>query len=157
MECALSKSFRPLGLAAALAFAAPAGATFVFNTVDYPGAVFTDVRAIDNTGKIAGYASLDGVTNFSFTYAGGAFAPLPFSPLSPSALGMNDFGAIVGGTATTPEQGFIFQAGTYTYFSRPGWTNTEARAVNNAGLVTGWSYETDASGGTTSSSGFLYD
>ena len=157
MRCALSKSFRSMSLAAALAFAAPCFAAYVFNTVDYPGAVYTDVRAIDNTGRIAGYASLDGVTNFSFTYSGGVFAPLPASPLSPSALGMNDSGVIVGGTIGTPEQAFIFQSGTYTFFSRPGWTNTEARAINNAGLVTGWSYEYDPVLGYTAASGFLYD
>lgn len=158
MEGVLSRSFRGLVAAAALACAAPAGATYVFTTIDYPGAVSTDVRAIDNTGRIAGYASLDGVTNFSFTYAGGVFSPLPFSPLSPSALGMNDAGVIVGGTITTPEQGFIFQSGAYTFFSRPGWTNTEARAINNAGLVVGWSYELDPVGGFFSaSSGFIYD
>ncbi len=157
MESAFRRTLRSLGLAAVLAFAAPAFATYVFNTVDYPGAVFTDVRAIDNTGRIAGYASLDGVTNFSFTYSGGAFSPLPASPLSPSALGMNDFGVVVGGTITTPEQGFVFRSGTYTFFSRPGWTNTEARAINNAGLVVGWSYEFDPVLGYTASSGFTYD
>ena len=160
MELVSRRALRPLVLAAVLASAAPAFAAYVFTTVDYPGAVMTDVRAIDNTGKIAGYASLDGVTNFSFTYAGGVFAPLPFSPLSPSALGMNDSGVIVGGTSGTlgtPEQGFIFQAGAYTFFSRPGWTNTEARGINNAGVITGWSYETDpVTGGFTASSGFIY-
>ena len=144
-------------LAAALAVAGPAFADYVYNTVSYPGAVSTDVRAMNNLGQIAGYAN-DGVANFSFTYAGGVFTALPVSPLQPSALGMNDAGVIVGGTITTPEQGFIFQAGAYTFFSRPGWTNTEARAINNAGLVTGWSWETDpVTGAYTASEGFIYD
>jgi len=137
--------------------APPALATYVFNTVDYPGAVFTDVRAINNSGQIAGYASLDGVTNFSFTYAAGVFTALPSLGIEPSALGMNDLGEIVGGNTAVPERGFTYQAGSgYTLFVRGGWTNTEFRAVNNAGVVTGWSYEEDASG-FTSSEGFIFD
>jgi uncharacterized membrane protein len=154
MHRPLSKSFAAAGLAAALALAAPASATYVFNTVDYPGAVFTDVRGIDNTGRIVGYASFDGVNNFSFTYAGGVFTPLPVAALSVSALGMNDLGAIVGSAGPIPSaQGFIFNGGTYTYVSRPGWPQTEFRGIGNGGTVTGRSYDDTA--GT--SDGFLYD
>ncbi len=69
-------------LAGGLALAGAARATYVFNTVDYPGAVMTDVRAVNNAGEIAGYASFDGLTHFSFTYAAGVFTPLPVSPPS---------------------------------------------------------------------------
>lgn len=145
-------------LAAGLAAAAiPASATYVFNVIDYPGSTFTDVRGVNNSGQIAGYTSTDGVNNFSFVYSGGVFTALPASPLGPSALGMNDSGTIVGTTTTTPKQGFIFSGGAYTFFSRPGWTNTEARGVNNAGLVTGWSYELDGSGVLTASEGFIFN
>ncbi len=71
---------------------------------------------------------------------------------------MNDAGVVVGGAYPEPEQSFIYEGGAYTFFSRPGWTNTEARAINNAGLVVGWSYETDpATTPFSASSGFLYD
>jgi len=143
--------------ALALFLAAPAWATYVFNTINYPGSTFTDVRGINNSGHVVGYASLDGVNNFSFLYAAGGFSPLAPSPLHPSALGLNDADVVVGSTTTTPEQGFIYSGGTYTFFSRPGWTNTEARAISNSGLVVGFSYETDAVGGITSSSGFIYN
>ena len=63
-----------------------AGATYVFNTVEFPGAVFTDVRGINNTGRIVGYASFDGVTFFSFTYHAGVFSPLPPLPGGPGTL-----------------------------------------------------------------------
>src|SRR4051812_33532538 len=95
--------------ATAIAIAPPAAATYVFNAIDYPGSTFTDVRGVNNAGQIVGYTSTDGVNNFSFTYTGGVFTPLPASALNPSALGMNDSGTIVGGTSTAaPEQGFIF-------------------------------------------------
>lgn len=154
MQRPLSQSFAALGLAAALAISAPASATYVFNTVDYPGAVFTDVRGIDNTGRIVGYASLDGVTNFSFTYSGGVFSALPAAGTSISALGMNDLGAIVGSAGPIPTaQGFLFSGGTYTYVSQAGWPQTEFRGIGNSGTVTGRSYDDTA--GT--SEGFLYD
>src|SRR5262249_28295395 len=41
-----------------------------------------------------------------------------------------------------PEQGFIFNAGSYAFFTHPGWGNTEARAISNSNLVTGFSYNT---------------
>ena len=147
-----------LGAALAL-LAAPASAVYVFNTVDYPGAVFTDVRGINNLGRLVGYASLDGVNYFSFTYAGGTFSPLPPAAVPTSALGLNDAGTIVGAVMSppAPERAFILSGSTYTVFTRPGWANVEARAVSNAGLVTGFSYETDASGTFLTSSGFIYN
>jgi hypothetical protein len=154
MACALSKSFRAIAFAAALAAVPPASATYVFNTVDYPGSVFTDVRGIDNTGRIVGYASLDGITNFSFTYQAGVFSALSSAPISISALGMNDAGGIVGAAGFSPgQQGFIFSGGAYTFVSRPGAANTEFRGIGNGGLVTGRSFD-DA---TATSDGFIYD
>ena len=157
MNLLRSHALRWFLLSGGLALAAPALAIYVFNSVDYPGAVYTDVRGVNNAGQLVGYASFDGTTNFSFTYSGGVFTPLPASPLQPSALGMNDVGTVVGATITTPEQAFVYSGGAYGFFSRPGWTNTEARAVNNAGRVAGWSYELDGVGGYSASSGFIYD
>lgn len=158
MKLPNSVRLRVFPLLLALASATPALATYVFNTVDYPGAMFTDVRAINNSGQVAGYASFDGVTNFSFTYSAGVFAALPSLGLEPSALGMNDLGEIVGGIVGVPERAFTYQSGSgYTLYVRGGWTNGEARAVNNAGVFTGWSWQTDGSGGVTSSEGFIFD
>jgi uncharacterized membrane protein len=147
---------RTLVLVSAFVLPLQSFAAYVFNTVAYPGAATTDVRGISNTGRVAGYASLDGVTNFSFTYAGGAFTILPAHPSQPSVLGINDAGVVVGSTVTTPKQGFIYD-GAYTFFSRPGWTNTEARSISNSGLVVGWSYEEDPLLGFTASAGFIYN
>ena len=144
-------------LVAALALPLHAFAAYVFNTISYPGAIFTDVRGITNTGRIAGYASLDGLSNFSFTYAGGVFTALPPHASNPSALGINDAGVVVGSTMETPKRAFIYDGVSYTFFTRPAWTHTEARAIGPSGLVTGWSYEEDPLLGFTSSSGFIYN
>lgn len=141
-------------LAAAAFFPTGALATYVFTTIDYPGAVYTDVRGINNTGRIVGYASLDGVNSFPFSYQGGVFAPLPATVVPVSGHGINDSGVIVGSTGTASGiQGFLFSAGTYAFFSRPGWDSTYGRAIGPTGLVTGYSQD-DTTGETA---GYIYD
>jgi uncharacterized membrane protein len=139
-----------------------AGATYVFNTIEYPGAVFTDVRGINNTGRIVGYASFDNVTFFSFTYQAGVFSALPPVPGGPGmeavAHGINDAGDIVGSLVDPAlpaiANGFLLPAGSGAYmaFARPGWPATFGRAISNSGLLIGY---TDDLAGT--SAGFIYD
>ena len=93
----------------------------------------------------------------SGTYRNGIFTALRAAAAgtTATALGANAAGVIVGGatSAANPhEQGFILVGSTYRYFSLPGWDNTEARAISNSGLVTGYSYN-DAGG----YAGFVYD
>ncbi len=142
-------------LAAAAFFSTAAGAVYVFNTVNYPGSAMTDVRGLNNTGRIVGYASLDGVNNFAFSYAGGTFSLLPPAPVPITAHGLNDAGVIVGSTFEDPlpTRAFILASGSYTIFSRPGFVNTYARAIGPSGLVTG--YSEDPVAGTTS--GYIYN
>jgi hypothetical protein len=139
-----------------------AGAAYVFNTIEFPGAVFTDVRGINNTGRIVGYASFDGVTFFSFTYHAGVFSPLPPRPGSPPlevvAHGINDAGDVVG-TVVDPAAplaptAFILPSGSFIYtgFAHPVWPATYARAIANSGLVVGY---TDDNAGTTA--GYIFD
>src|SRR5579859_3845446 len=113
-------------------------ATYGITLVDYPGAVFTDVRAINNSGQIAGYASFDGVNTFGFSYSAGtftAFAPLP-GGVSTYAHGINDSGVVAGGTANEAagDRGLTLSGGTYTFFQKPGWLNTNVRFIGNSGL-----------------------
>ena len=154
MKTGLSRFIRGLAALAALAASTAASAVYVFNTIDYPGAVFTDVRGLNGAGRIVGYASNDNVNYFSFSYAGGVYSPLPPSAVPVSALAINDSGVIVGATGEdpSPTRGFILNGTTYTYFIRPGWTNTYARAISLSGIVTGYSDD-----GALASSGFIYN
>ena len=92
-------------------------------------------------------------------YRSGIFTPLPAPPAGykVSALGINNGGIIVGGafppTDPTHEQGFILIGSKYTFFSRPDWENTSARAIANSGLITGYSYTSDGS----TNAGFIYN
>jgi hypothetical protein len=132
-----------------------AHATYVVTRVDYPGALTTDVRGINNDGRIAGYASFDNVTDFGFTYRDGVFTPLPPMPFVAGAFahGINDAGAVTGGTEeASGGRGFVLTAAGYHFFSKPLWLNTTGRAISNSGLVTGY-----ADDGAGTLSGFIYD
>lgn len=143
--------------AAAAAFAATlVHATYGITLVDYPGAVFTDVRGINNSGQIAGYASFDGVNTFGFTYNAGVFTAFPPLPggISTYAHGINDSGVVAGGTAgeASGDRGLVLNGTTYTFFQKPGWLNTNVRFITNSGLVTGY-----ADDGATGTVGFIYN
>jgi hypothetical protein len=88
----------------------------------------------------------------------GTFTPLPAPPAgyTVTATGINNAGAITGYAVTassTNQQGFILVGSTFKFFSRPGWDNTQPRAIANSGLITGFSSTSDLS----STAGFIYD
>lgn len=140
-----------------MAFAASvAHATYGITLVDYPGAGFTDIRAINNSGRIAGYASFDGgTTTFGFTYLGGVFTAFPAIPgVSTYAHGINDAGVVAGGTQgeATGDRGLILNGGAFTFFTKPPFLNTNVRFISNSGLVVG--YADDGVGNTV---GYIYN
>lgn len=152
-----SRSFRILLAGLALAAAGTVHADYVFTTIDYPGAEFTDVRGINNAGEIVGYArNVSG--NFGFKYSGGHFSRLPPAPggRTINGHGINDSGLIVGSADSadgTTTEGFILDGSTYAFFSYPGLDRTYARAISADGMVTGYA-EDD---GITLNRGFIYD
>jgi len=93
-------------------------------------------------------------------YRRGIFTPLPAPPAGykVSAQGINDGGTIVGFAFSpsdpTHEQGFTLNGSKYTFFSRPGWDNTEPRAIANSGLITGYSA---TSSDLSTTAGFIYN
>ena len=104
------------------------------------------------------------VTNADFSKAGvyrnGIYSPLPALPAAYRfgyVLGINNGGIVAGGAYSpvdpTHEQGFILVGSRYRFFSQPGWNNTEARAISNSGIVTGYSYTDDQS----QTAGFIYN
>lgn len=93
-------------------------------------------------------------------YSNGIFTLLPAPPAGysrVSALGINNAGAVVGGayppTDPTHEQGYVLIGSTYTFFSRPDWNNTEARAIAPSGMITGYNFSDDFS----AFAGFVYN
>lgn len=144
-------------LALCLLAAPAARADYVFTTVDYPGATFTDVRGLNSSGEIVGYAG-NAAGTFGFKYSGGHFTHLPPAPggWQVSAHGINDSGVIVGSARAADDSstvGFILHGSTYTFFAYPGLDRTYARAIGNDGRVTGYA-EDD---GFVLNRGFIYD
>ncbi|HKE87356.1 MAG TPA: hypothetical protein VKB50_26550 [Vicinamibacterales bacterium] len=111
---------------------------------------------INDKGQVA-VSNLD--NSITGIYRNGIFTRLPAPPAgyAVAALGINNGGTVIGGahSAADPshEQGFILTGSAYRFFSRPGWDNTEARAISQSALVTGYSYD-DA---LTAFAGFIYD
>lgn len=142
----------------ALVASANAHAEYVFTTINYPGATFTDVRGLNNAGEIVGYTNLGG-----FRYSAGTYSLLPPAPggLQTSAHGINDDGLIIGSAQPadgSSSVGFILDGTTYAYFSYPGRTHTHARNINAAGVVTGYAVNLGASAsGLDDNVGFIYD
>jgi probable HAF family extracellular repeat protein len=114
--------------------------------------------AINDSGDVVGTYIGSGPTYHVFTYNGSSFTDLnpPGSPAQFSANGINNSGAIAGfyGTANGGLfEGFVENAGAYSFFSVPGALVTLALGLNNNGDVVGSYDVTDNSPGQ----GFLYD
>ncbi len=163
---------------AAAVFSSSVFGDYVANRLDYvdPGtgavANFTQLWSINSKGNALGAASFDGgVTIFSFVYdpATGNYVRLPLPPgfdgitSFASPLGINDAGVMTGATfEPTGIRSFTLKEGVYTFFSIPGWVETDARTIGNPtaahpqGLVVG--FVGDGVFDTSeSTNGFVYD
>jgi len=115
-----------------------------------PGATVLQAWGINDNGQVA-LTTTDGASGI---YGDGTFTPLPpMVGFQVFATGINNDGVIAGRALAGSEQGFILRGSTYTLFSRPGWDNTQPRALANSGLITGYSFGT----GGTPTAGFIYD
>jgi len=145
---------------AAVFCSGPAHAAYVFTTIDYPGASETQLFGVNDAGKAVGSGQDAGgnfLAAFTFNSKTAVFTPVAPAPgsVATDVVGINDFGVMVGGITFdgVTENGFVrSKDGTYTVFSKPGFAFTQARGINNRGLVTGWA--DDGAGNTV---GFIYD
>src|SRR5262245_44211705 len=115
-------------------------AGYVWTQILVPGGTVTSAFGLNDKGQTA-VALADGSSGI---YRGGHFTPLPAPPAGVvvGATGINNAGVVVGDAfpgGGAVEVGFILHGSTYTFFSRPGWDNTEPRAIGNSGLITGHS------------------
>ncbi|MFL5312370.1 MAG: hypothetical protein ACJ79H_18200 [Myxococcales bacterium] len=128
--------------------------TYVFTPVVVPGETIQQVFGLNDRGQ-----TMVTTDKSSGTFRHGKLTPLPAPPsgFEVGGLGINNAGVITGIAVQTggdsSEQGFVLRGSTYTFFSRPGFANTEPRAISNSGLVTGISANSDFS----QLAGFIYD
>jgi len=167
MQSITTRFIRPLLLLGALAGSSVALADYTYTSIDYPGAAYTQVFGINNSGQAVGSGlnfDINGIPNIlvaTFTYNSkkGTFTPLAQPPgtSKADALGINEPGVMVGGVTFDgglTESGFVrSKQGAYTVFRHPGCADTTARAINNTGLVSGYADTCTASDFV----GFIYD
>ncbi len=151
-----------VALAAIFSIAAAQARGYQYQLLDYPGALTTQVYGINDRGVAVGsgfgFTNVSSIT-FQYNTRTKLFTVVPGASgySETDVLGINNRGVMVGGVISldgNTESGFIRATdGTFTILAQPGWANTEARAVSEEGLVTGFSYSADAS----SFVGFVYD
>lgn len=132
-----------------------AQADFNFELVDHPGAPDTQVFGINDRGDVVGNGNTN-VAMLPFVYDSkkGTFTDVaPMAGADTVVLGINDAGVMVG---SVDNDAFIRdKKGNFTVFSHPDAVSfTQARAVNNKGLVTGFRDHLNL-GGTIY--GFIHD
>lgn len=127
-----------------LAFVALASPqNFKFTSIDFPGAVFTSGRGINNHGDIAGSYRMPGSPRQAMLLIKGKFIPL--APPAPDAIfneatSINDYGDVTGQwiDANGFVHGFLLRNGALTILDVPGATDTFALGINDSGLVAGY-------------------
>jgi len=133
-----------------------AQAAYEFTNIDPPGATFTEVFGINNSGQVVGGSQI-GTVNILFLYDSkkGSFTTLPPAAGPTGLLGISESGVMVGSSNDgTFESGLIrSKKGVYTSFSHPDCDNTFGRAISNTGMVSGFANDCSASDFV----GFIYD
>ena len=134
----------------------PAHATYVFTSID-ENPFLTQVFGVNNRGQVVG----TGDTGFSYDSKKGVFTLVPPPPGGDmglfSIIGINEPGVMVGSVdfgGGTVDGLVRDKHGAYAIFSKPGWNDTQARAVSNTGMVTGYSTNYSPFFHTV---GFIYD
>jgi uncharacterized membrane protein len=135
------KSFS--SLVVILVLTASVSATITWTTIDYPGAVRTEVNGVNNNGDVVG--SYQDAINFNFhgfLLSGGLFTTIDFPGADwTNAEGINDSGDIVGTYSISANPffpiGFIFHNGVMRSFRIPGREDTWVHGINNNGDIVG--------------------
>ena len=133
-----------------------------YQSIDYPGASFSNAFGATQSGDVVGNGSID-PDRFPFIYdiKKGTFtniAPVAGYDFT-SVIGISDTGGVVGSVddaAAGITSGLILaRNGMATVFDHPSAAGfTQARGVNNLGLVTGYRAVDSA---TEFAAGFIYD
>ncbi len=118
---------------------AVAASSLTFVTLDFPGAVSTRARGVNNAGQVVGYyVDVAGRTH-GFLYSGGTFTTLTINIpgvaiINSQATGINNLGQIVG---TYDNHGFLLSGGAATTIDVPGARFTNPMGINDSGQIVG--------------------
>ncbi len=107
-----------------------------FTHFNFPGAESTEAGDINNNGQIVGdYLNLQ-TGQHGFLAQNGVFHSIsaPAAPSQTRAIGINNFGVIVGAAGAF---GFRLSGGHFTTIRFPGSTRTFASGINDSGIIVG--------------------
>lgn len=136
-----------------------ARASYIFSSIDVPGAASTVTSGINNVGQIVGfYSNTSGIaqdsgTEQGFLLSGGTFNPINFpGATATEAAGLNDVSQIVGvlNPYLSGESGFLLSGGVFSNISAPGITggawvfgiNDVGQILGDGWLLSGGAYST---------------
>ena len=112
-----------------------------FTTIDFPGAVATNVLGINSSGDMVGGYSGISLPDHGFLYSGGIFTTIDYpTGWTTITSGINDSGVIVGQSSSQHlivTTGFRYDGTTFTPIQVPGSTSTQAYGINNLGMIVG--------------------
>jgi len=120
-----------------------AAASYDVAAVSYPGSDWTLAMGTNEQGMVVGTALYFGGPSAAFVYnpRNDTFVPLPTeSGYQTWGIGINDAGVVVGHIEdldTGHADAFVYDKGVMTRLSFPGAVYTEARGINNRGIVAG--------------------
>lgn len=116
------------------------------------GGTFSEARAVNNTGDVAGTSTLSGTSfnpTHAFLYHNGHMTDLgTLGGGSSSAYGINDFGEVVGDSYTTSgaRDAFLYSGGKMIDLGALGSLGSSASGINNSHQVVGASEVANGSG-----------
>src|SRR5262249_11269023 len=120
--------------------------SYVFSSIDFPGASSTTAQGINGVGRIVG-SYVDSRGTHGFLFNNGAFSTIDFPGSTWTiAAGINNVGQIVGGYgsgAETGNHGFLLSGGNFSSFDVPGSLDTLGYGINNSGQIVGSFLGTD--------------
>lgn len=116
-----------------------------FNTIDFPGAVFTFATDINDSGQIVGeYFNNFGIRH-GFLLSNGTFTTIDFPGATfTRAIGINGYGDIVGdyilqaSGKSIRSNGYLLRGGVFTSISFPNSAETTAEGINKNGDIVGY-------------------
>lgn len=140
-----------LVLACAAAATARAATTLVFTTLDFPGAVLTNVQGINASGDTVGFYTDTGGRQHGFLRSGDQYRSIDFPNASlTQAHGIGPAGDIVGQyqrqneSGAVPAHGFVLtRRGGFLAVDYPGHQNTVAQRLLADGTILGCYHDTD--------------
>jgi uncharacterized membrane protein len=124
--------------------------SYLYTTIDFPGAIETEIGSINNVRQIVGGYELADGTRHGFLLSAGVFSTVddPSATSGSEALGINLSGQIVGAYNLNSLEGkhvfegahgFLYSAGAFADIDFPAAsvTNTTATRINDSGAIVG--------------------